>query len=520
MHEFRQLVSSSAFSDLDRHFAAFIEGQAGGDSPSLALAAALVSYSRSEGHICLDLEELAGTVFPDKPVDGVKAVPLPSLKAWVRELKASPVVGAAGEFKPLTLDARHRLYLHRYWEYEQSLAAEILKRAGDQPREPHDAELDRRLQALMPAESGETPNWQRVAAATAASRKFCVIAGGPGTGKTHTLVVILALLLELEPGRKLRIAVAAPTGKAATRIQDSIRSAKAVLACSEAIKAQLPERAMTLHRLLGYIPDSAYFRHNADNPLPYDVIAVDEASMVDLALMAKLFQAIPPSARVILLGDKDQLASVEAGAVLGDICSAGGAKGSAALADCVVHLKKNYRFGEQSAIHRLSNAINDGRIEAALQIIQDSSRDPASDLVATTLPRRSDLKEALRGPVTAGFGEFLKASDPLEALSALARFRVLCALREGPFGVTGLNQLIEELLVEAALIQPLGPLVCPPADHESPATITTSSSSTATSASSCPTPPAANRGPSSRGRTMACASSCRCACRSTKPPTP
>ena len=193
--------------------------------------------------------------------------------------------------------------------------------------------------------------------------------------------------------------MAAPTGKAATRIQDSIRSAKATLACGEAIKAQLPERAMTIHRLLGYIPDSAHFRHNADNPLPYDVVAVDEASMVDLALMAKLFQAIPPSARVILLGDKDQLASVEAGAVLGDICSASGGdgfseefsrhfqsltgkplpvgvKGRAALADCVVQLKKNYRFGEQSAIYRLSNAINDGRTEEALRILRDCAQRP------------------------------------------------------------------------------------------------------------------------------------------------
>jgi exodeoxyribonuclease V alpha subunit len=480
MHEIRQLLGSSAFGDLDRHFAAFIEAQAGGDRPSLALAAALVSRWRTEGHICLDLEEVAGTVFPEKPDDGVNAVPLPALKEWLRELKRAPTIGAAGEFKPLILDARHRLYLHRYWEYEQSLAAEVLKRTAEKPDEPKIAELSRKLQALMPPESGGSLNWQCVAAVAAARRKFCVISGGPGTGKTHTLVVILALLLELERNRKLRIAVAAPTGKAATRIQDSVRSAKATLACSEAIKALLPERAMTIHRLLGYIPDSAYFRHNAENPLPYDVIAVDEASMVDLALMAKLFQAIPPSARVILLGDKDQLASVEAGAVLGDICSAGGGdafsmefsqhfqkltgkrlpsglKGRAGLADCVVQLRKNYRFGDGNAIYRLSNAINDGRTEAALKIIRDSSSDRASDLTSAVLPRRDEFKAALRVRVIEGFSEFLKASDPLEALTALARFRILCALREGPFGVAGLNQLTEEILEEAGLIKAPGP---------------------------------------------------------------
>lgn len=480
MSDIHQLVSSGAFTDLDRHFAAFIEGQAGGEQPSLALAAALVSHWRSNGHICLDLEEIAGTVFPDPPGEGVISIRLPALKGWVRELKRSPVVGSPGEFKPLILDALNRLYLHRYWEYEQSLASEIRKRAAALPDESARAELGPKLQAVLPAETDGSLNWQCVAAVAALRRKLCVISGGPGTGKTHTLVLILALLLELEREQKLRIAVAAPTGKAAARIQDSIRSAKATLACSEAVKAQLPERAATIHRLLGYIPDSAYFRHNAENLLPYDVVAVDEASMVDLALMAKLFQAVAPSARVILLGDKDQLASVEAGAVLGEICSAGGGdvfsaefnqhfhaltgkdlpvgvQGGAALADCLVQLKKNYRFGEASAIYRLSNAVNGGHTEEALQIIRDSSGDGASDLVAKLLPRRAELKQALRSRVIEGFSRFLKASDPLAALAALAGFRVLCALRKGPFGVVGLNQMAEEILEEAGLIRRSGP---------------------------------------------------------------
>jgi exodeoxyribonuclease V alpha subunit len=305
--------------------------------------------------------------------------------------------------------------------------------------------------------------------------------------------LILALLLELERNRRLRIAVAAPTGKAAARIQDSIRTVKATLSCDEATRAQLPERATTIHRLLGYLPDSARFRYHADNPLPIDVVAVDEASMVDLALMAKLFQAVPASARVILLGDKDQLASVEAGAVLGDICSAAAVGSSAwsgvgkgtdgkpltpslspsdgervparagerssagSLADCVVQLRKNYRFGQHSGIYRLSDAINEGRAEEALQILRDSGANAAADLVSAPLPSRAELKSALRKRVTAGFGEFLKASDPLAALAALAGFRILCALREGPFGVTGLNQLTEDILEEAGLIRPQNP---------------------------------------------------------------
>ena len=493
MTETRQLIASSAFSDLDRHFAAFIEGQAGGEQPLIALAAALVSRKRSEGHICLDLESLAGSTFPDLPADGVTPIQLPRLKDWDKALKSSPVVGAPGDFKPLVLDARHRLYLHRYWEYEQSLATAILKRAAEHPTQPDPPTLSQKLHALFPPEPGESINWQGVAGLAAVRGKFCVISGGPGTGKTHTLVLILALLLELERNRRLRIAVAAPTGKAAARIQDSIRTVKATLSCDEATRAQLPERATTIHRLLGYLPDSARFRHDADNPLPFDVVAVDEASMVDLALMAKLFQAIPSSARVILLGDKDQLASVEAGAVLGDICSAAAVGSSAwsgvgkgtdgkpltpslspsdgervparagegssagSLADCVVQLRKNYRFGQHSAIYRLSNAINEGRAEEALQILRDSGANAAADLVSAPLPSRAELKSALRKRVTAGFGEFLKASDPLAALAALAGFRILCALREGPFGVTGLNQLTEDILEEAGLIRPQNP---------------------------------------------------------------
>jgi exodeoxyribonuclease V alpha subunit len=493
MSEIREIIASSAFSDLDRHFAAFIEEQAGREQPLVGLAAALASRKRSEGHICLDLEVLAGSKFPELAPDGVTPIKLPRLKDWAKAFKSSPVVGSPGEFKPLILDARHRLYLHRYWEYEQSLATAILKRAAELAPQPDPAALSQRLQALFPSESGDTVNLQGVAGLAAVRGKFCVISGGPGTGKTHTLVLILALLLELERGRKLRIAVAAPTGKAAARIQDAIRSVKATLSCDEATRAQLPERATTIHRLLGYLPDSARFRHNADNLLPYDVVAVDEASMVDLALMAKLFQAIPASAWVILLGDKDQLASVEAGAVLGDICAAaatgspawngvgrgtdgspltpslspsegervparaGEGSSAGSLADCVVQLKRNYRFGQQSAIYRLSNAINEGRAEEALQTLRDCGVNAAADLVSALLPRRAGLKAALRERVTAGFSEFLKASDPLAALAALARFRILCALREGPFGVGGLNQVTEDILEEAGLIRPQNP---------------------------------------------------------------
>ena len=192
MTEIRQLMASSVFSDLDRHFAAFIEAQAGREQPLVALAAALVSRKRSEGHICLDLEAMAGSTFPELPPDGVKPIQLPRLKDWTKALSPSPVVGSPGEFTPLVLDARHRLYLHRYWEYEQSLAAAILKRAADLPPQPDPPTLEQKLDALFPPEPGEAIDWQCVAALAAVRRKFCVISGGPGPGKTHTLVLLLA----------------------------------------------------------------------------------------------------------------------------------------------------------------------------------------------------------------------------------------------------------------------------------------------------------------------------------------
>ncbi len=477
MNDLNQLIDSTAFSDLDRHFARFIELQAGGNRPLVALAAALTSRTRTEGHICLNLESLAGTVFPDNQAEGVEQVQLPDLSAWTQDLVTSSVVGSPGQFSPLVMDAHHRLYLHRYWQYEQTLAAEILKRSNEAVDESSDEVLRRKLEDLFPDASSGAVNLQLVAAFAAARGKLCVISGGPGTGKTHTLVLILALLLDLDPARKLRIAVAAPTGKAATRIQDSIRNIKDRLACREEIKAQLPENATTIHRLLGYLPDSAGFRHHADNLLPFDVVAVDEASMVDLALMAKLFQAIPPAARVILLGDKDQLASVEAGAVLGDVCAAasGGnysksfrqhfekltgqklpvnpdVQRTSLPGDRVVQLKKNYRFGEHSAIFRLSTAINEGRAEDGLSILRSAAGDVKSDLVSAVLPGRAKLKEILKDKVVAGFSEFFKAADPLQAIAAMSRFRVLCALRQGPYGVAGLNGLIEEILEAAGLI--------------------------------------------------------------------
>jgi exodeoxyribonuclease V alpha subunit len=293
--------------------------------------------------------------------------------------------------------------------------------------------------------------------------------------------MILALFIEQAAGPKLRIKLAAPTGKAAARLQESLRSAKAELNCDALVKAQLPEEASTIHRLLGSLPNSATFRHNADNPLAADVVIVDEASMVGLPLMAKLVEAVPKSARLILLGDKDQLASVEAGAVLGDICNAGFKRelsrefaadyenlaGSSrcddrtaqravptndALADCIVELQKNYRFGEAGRIYQLSQAINSGDAADALAVIGQpgSGNGPIS---WRHLPKAADLKEELKPIVLEHFAPCFEGNDAELILRQLEKFRILCAVRHGTYGVKSLNRLVEEILREAGFIQ-------------------------------------------------------------------
>ncbi|MEA3209279.1 MAG: exodeoxyribonuclease alpha subunit [Chthoniobacter sp.] len=420
---------------LDAHFAAMMVKLNGAPNPDLELAARTVSAWRAEGHICLPLAALGGD-------------------DWAKKLGSSRVVGAPGEFKPLILDAGGRLYLQRYWQYERDLAAAIQARVG------RAAACDTALLAAglkRYFRSPERPNWQSCAAETALRKDFCVITGGPGTGKTRTVVAILALLHEQFTARGAvpRIALAAPTGKAAARMKESIQKAVESDAAFEALRGKLPADATTLHRLLGVIPDSPYFRHDATRPLAADAVIVDEASMVDLALMAKLFAAVPPHARIVLLGDKDQLASVEAGNVLGDICNTGGRAASPApIAAHLVELRKNYRFRDDSGIHRLSLLVNAGDADGALGLIRTDGG--LRDVLAAPTPAPPALAAALRSCVLDGYRAFLEAPTPLAALEQLGDFRILCATRRGPFGVENLNRLVEQTLASAGRIAPEG----------------------------------------------------------------
>jgi len=471
----QHLYSTGIFTHLDIHFARFVEKLAGKNIPELFLAAALVSRCTRDGHICFDLSTLAGKRLEEN-IGSEHSIYCPGLAEWSDILKNSSVVGEPGEFKPLIFDGKFRLYLYRYWEYEVKLAESIRQRINENLHQINIESLPNILDKLFPSSYDHEIDWQKVAAFIVLSKKFCVISGGPGTGKTTTVARILALIIELAASDKLRIALAAPTGKAAARMQEAIQRAKTMLNYSDEIKNTIPEQASTIHRLLGTIPDSPYFRHNADNPLPFDVVVVDEASMVDLALMSKLVQALPAHARLILLGDKDQLASVEAGAVFGDICDRENPHlysswmvnqlhnifGSeleiqaaddeqSGLQDCIVHLKKNYRFESDSGIAKGSQAVNAGEGEKTLQILKAGNH---KDIHWHELPNATSFGRSIYETVIQEYQEYLQVKDPLEMFRLFDQFRILCALREGPYGATAINLLIEQILKREKLINP------------------------------------------------------------------
>ena len=452
------LAGEPEFSDLDRHFGALMMRLAGRADKNLGFAASLVSRATSNGDVCVRLADF-------------KSAEADSLDAWVGTLRDSSVVGAPGEFRPLVLDEKNRLYLYRYWDYEKRLADNLLGRAGDI------ADIDEKLlQAGLTRYFPDAADVeQKLAAAMAIMRRFCVISGGPGTGKTTTVVRILALLAEQARGKKLAIGLAAPTGKAAARVQDAMRAALERLELDVSARASMPVEAFTLHRLLGARPDSVYYRHNADNQLALDVLVVDEASMADLALMTKLVEALPARARLILLGDKDQLASVEAGAVLGDICAHSGvsmpfakrlaavagvpirrvaaAKNDAsALSDSIALLNRSYRFGPQSGIGRLARLVNEGNRDEALALLKNASH---SDIAWRTMSA-AELRASIAPAAIARLRDYfdaVRSNDPPQAVFEMFnRFRVLCAHRRGLLGVIAVNRMIEDALADERLI--------------------------------------------------------------------
>lgn len=469
------LKQSGILRTLDCSFADFLHRRTGRDDPLVWAAAALVSHATGQGHVCLDLTAMAGTPLPQSPSEPA-AASYPDIHTWRTHLLDHPAVGRPGDSRPLILDPGNRLYLHRYWEYEHSLAQRIQGEARADLVPVDESILSTGLTRLFGNHPAGEVDWQKAAACAAALKRFCIISGGPGTGKTTTVARILALLLEQPRSKPLRVALAAPTGKAAARMEEAIAKAKEALPCAEAILGAIPVEASTLHRLLGSISGSPYFRHDESMPLPFDVVVVDEASMVDLALMAKLVAALPRGARLLLLGDRSQLASVQAGAVLGDLCGgpelsggfspsfaarirritgmeleeADGAQPGPVIRDCIVELRKSHRFGAASGIGALAGAINAGDAAHALEVLE-SSRYP--DVRWREIAGTEHFRDVVRRDLREGFEPFLAGSSLEAMLRALGHFRILCALRQGPYGAVALNSLVEQTLREAGRIE-------------------------------------------------------------------
>ncbi len=468
----RGLMQTGRLPPLCYYFARFVAQGAGAPPDGLlAVSAALASLCNLAGDVCVDLARHAGRPLFEDPgpgPGGPAALPrAPALGDWVAGLAASPWVGGPGGPEPLILD-RERLYLGKLWHYEDRVTQALLGRmtqVGGLDAQRLGEGLDRLFPPLV---AGEL-DWQRVAAAIAATRRFAVISGGPGTGKTTTVVKVLALLLGQDTG--IRIALAAPTGKAAARLGEAVRGGKTRVTGFADILPRIPEEASTIHRLLG-MGHGDLPRHRAANPLPLDCLVVDEASMIDLPLMARLLDALPATTRLILLGDRDQLASVEAGNVLGDITGhgreiaysqdqialleqiraapAGALERTLAVApasavpppaaDSAGLLRVSYRFTAEGGIGALARAVNAGLGEEALDLLR------AGGDIAWQDTADGNLSPACIDWALERYAGYLAETDVAAALECLARSRVLAALQRGPFGVETLNRRIAERL--------------------------------------------------------------------------
>ncbi|WP_151669916.1 exodeoxyribonuclease V subunit alpha [Nitrincola schmidtii] len=521
MWPLEQLKQLGLLRSLDLALSRYIAEETNETDHAVLFAIALTSERNGHGDVCLDLIDRVQNhelmTLPEYSELNAWLVSIKSLTTqdWWRRLSRSMAIQVVGSdntdeesTSPLVLSGsldRPRLYLRRYWSYEVLVRASINQRLGC--LHEHPKALMHQLLSVLFASTQQQPDWQKFACALAARRSFAVITGGPGTGKTTTVVRLLALLqaLALEQNLPtLEIALAAPTGKAAARLNASIAAQIESLPFdqltqhSEQLKQRIPTEVTTLHRLLGPIHNSRRFRYHSQHPLPMDCIVVDEASMVDLEMLATLVSALKPTARLILLGDKDQLASVEAGAVLGDLChhAVNGSysedtaewlaqitgdqlpenylvkQQSRDLDQAITMLRYSHRFSAEGGIGALAHLVNQREYRgqqvadslAALKQIFTQQPEQLQQYKVNSATDSSFADLVIRG--YRGYLETLTQARPEanadstefdhwaeNVLKAHTQFQLLCAVREGPWGVNPLNSWITQILTKAALIK-------------------------------------------------------------------
>lgn len=470
---FQQARLQNFFTDLDWHIAHVLVQRTPLTGTAKYRFLFLIMYlnaQRRAGHVCILLSQFDEVGFWDGqvyPVLGLFAAALgrPDQLEWMEVINASTIVADASGNEPLIL-VDDRLYFQQLWKNEH-IVANFFQREAIQTVSPPSA-VSSILTSLFEESSQSEKDWQKVAVAMALTRSVTVISGGPGTGKTTTVakIVIASLLSHPRQDRTLRIYAAAPTGKAAARLTISLKEALFSLSNHAVNAAALPSEAVTLHRLLGAGYRGHAFLYHKNNPLPVDILIVDEASMVDLSMMAAIINALPPHAKLVLLGDKEQLSSVEAGAVLGEVCrlsdgtystfraqeiweltgiSVPSAKHTPPIADTLCLLQKSYRFHEHSGIGLLANDIKHGDIQGALEKMNLSLY---PDIHFHGIKDRE--YESFIQHITEEYKTYLstlrETKNVASALAAWEEFRLLAALREGKYGVDGLNRAIEREL--------------------------------------------------------------------------
>lgn len=433
-----QLARDGDISWLSYYFAEFISSHDGSEIDELTgLSAALVSEANLAGDVCVELDRFAGRpLFQCSRGIGVTTPIGTRPDEWRNALLTSTCVGTGGDPNPLIIDGS-RLYLNRYWFYENFVSEKILSLLQRKTK-TDTVSIKATAEALF-AQQADIDQDQMAAIIAAAGKTFSVISGGPGSGKTSTVIRILAVLVAQNPS--YRISLAAPTGKAAARMMDSIRQRIDQLDIAANIKMAIPVEARTIHRLLGYRHQG--FSYHQQHRLPVDCVVIDEASMIDLKLMYQLLAALPDTAQLILLGDRDQLASVAAGNVLGDITGQGHRLDTVdgGIASATSLLRSNYRFGRDSTIGELAALVRSGDTSRAIELLATNEsglrwfNETAEDIHEDALHWAYDAYQPI-----------FDSDSPAEALDVYDKTRLLCATNRGPFGVEALNSRISVAL--------------------------------------------------------------------------